>query len=126
MDLTLPEDVTDPPLAVRLKDGLVESSGLEWDALILRTEGALDASTLELFAIARIEDPYGLSSENVPLRVGQPVEADIPGRILEGVFVVPREAVSDLSLGSTPTGPSDSRGAWKRWGVRFFWECSWS
>ncbi|MFP6867398.1 MAG: hypothetical protein VCA35_15755, partial [Roseibacillus sp.] len=62
-----------------------------------RTEGALDASTLELFAIARIEDPYGLQSEKVPLRVGQPVDAIIPGRILKDVFVIPREAVTSLS-----------------------------
>jgi RND family efflux transporter MFP subunit len=96
-DLSLPEDITDPPLDVRLKDGLVEGSALEWEARILRTEGALDASTLELFAIARIEDPYGLQSEKVPLRVGQPVDAIIPGRILKDVFVIPREAVTSLS-----------------------------
>ena len=96
-DLSLPEDITDPPLDVRLKDGLVEGSALEWEARILRTEGALDASTLELFAIARIQDPYGLQSEKVPLRVGQPVDAIIPGRILKDVFVIPREAVTSLS-----------------------------
>jgi RND family efflux transporter MFP subunit len=96
-DLSLPEDITDPPLDVRLKDGLVEGSALEWEARIHRTEGALDASTLELFAIARIEDPYGLQSEKVPLRVGQPVDAIIPGRILKDVFVIPREAVTSLS-----------------------------
>lgn len=96
-DLTLPEDTDDPPLSVTLQDGLDEDSTAAWDASILRTEGALDARTLELFAIARIEDPYGLKSEKVPLRVGQPVTAAIPGRMLEDVFVIPREAVSRLS-----------------------------
>ena len=96
-DLTLPEDTDDPPLSVTLQDGLDEDSTTTWDARILRAEGALDASTLELFAIARIEDPYGLKSEKVPLRVGQPVTAAIPGRMLEDVFVIPREAVSRLS-----------------------------
>jgi RND family efflux transporter MFP subunit len=96
-DLLLPEDTTDPALAVILKDGLAENPKLEWDARILRTEGALDASTLELFAIARIQDPYGLQSERTPLRVGQPVSTNIPGRILKDVFVIPREAVSNLS-----------------------------
>ncbi len=96
-DLTLPEDTDDPPLSVTLQDGLDEDSTTAWDASILRTEGALDARTLELFAIARIEDPYGLKSEKVPLRVGQPVTAAIPGRMLEDVFVIPREAVSRLS-----------------------------
>lgn len=96
-ELELPEDITDPALHVKLTDGLAENSGIEWDARILRTEGALDASTLELFAIARIEDPFGLKSENTPLRVGQPVSANIPGKILEDVFVIPREAVTRLS-----------------------------
>ena len=96
-DLTLPEDTDDPPLSVTLQDGLDEDSTTTWDASILRTEGALDASTLELFAIARIEDPYGLKSEKTPLRVGQPVTAAIPGKMLEDVFVIPREAVSRLS-----------------------------
>ena len=96
-DITLPEDASDPPLVVTLRDGLNDQSSTEWSARILRTEGALDANTLELFAIARIEDPFGLQSEQPPLRVGQPVIASIPGKTLEDVFVIPREAVSQLS-----------------------------
>ena len=96
-DITLPEDASDPPLVVTLRDGLDDQSSTEWSARILRTEGALDANTLELFAIARIEDPFGLRSEQPPLRVGQPVIASIPGKTLEDVFVIPREAVSQLS-----------------------------
>ena len=96
-DLTLPEDITDPALDIKLRDALAENPDLEWDARILRTEGALDADTLELFAIARIQDPFGLKAGKVPLRVGQPVIADIPGRVLEGVYVIPREAVSGLN-----------------------------
>lgn len=96
-DITLPEDASDPPLVVTLRDGLDDQSSTEWSARILRTEGALDANTLELFAIARIEDPFGLQSEQPPLRVGQPVIASIPGKTLEDVFVIPREAVSQLS-----------------------------
>ena len=96
-DVTLPEDTSDTPLPVTLRDGLDDRSKSEWSALILRTEGALDSNTLELFAIARIEDPFSLRSEHPPLRVGQPVIAAIPGEILEDVFVIPREAVSQLS-----------------------------
>ena len=57
----------------------------------------MDSSTLELFAIARIEDPFGLQSEHPPLRIGQPVIAAIPGKTLKDVFVIPRKAVSQLS-----------------------------
>ena len=96
-DITLPEDASDPPLTVTLRDGLDDQSSTEWTARVLRTEGALDSNTLELFAIARIEDPFALHSGHPPLRVGQPVIAAIPGKTLEDVFVIPRAAVSQLS-----------------------------
>lgn len=95
--LSLPEDASDPPVEVRLGDALVPERDVCWKARILRTEGALDESTLELFAIARIGDPFGLETEREPLRIGQPVFADIPGRVIEDVFVIPREAVTGLS-----------------------------
>jgi RND family efflux transporter MFP subunit len=95
--LALPEDITDPPVEIVLKDGLNEGTQVEWPAQILRTEGALDASTLELFAVARVIDPFGLSTDRVPLRIGQPVRSEIPGRTLTDVLVIPRESVSDLS-----------------------------
>ena len=96
-DVFLPEDVTDEPIDVVLKDGLSEHSDVSWEAQILRTEGALDASTLELFAVARVQDPFGLRTGNVPLRLGQPVTSEIPGRMLEGVFVISRDAISGLN-----------------------------
>ena len=96
-DVFLPEDVNDEPVDIVLRDGLSESSEVEWKAQILRTEGALDASTLELFAVARVQDPFGLTSDKVPLRLGQPVTSEIPGRELKDVFVIPREAISGLN-----------------------------
>ena len=96
-DVTLPEDITDPPVEIVLRDGLTERTDLQWQASILRTEGALDASTLELFAVARVQDPFGRQVEKVPLRVGQPVSSEMPGRMLEDVFVIPRDAVTGLN-----------------------------
>ena len=95
--LKVPEDPGDKPLPVVLRDALDEANDTEWPATIVRTEGALDADSLELFAIARIEDPFGRRSELATLRIGQPVIARIPGRKLEKVFAVPREAVRQLS-----------------------------
>jgi RND family efflux transporter MFP subunit len=96
-DVSLPEDISDPPVEIVLKDGLTERADVAWPAKILRTEGALDASTLELFAVARVDDPFGLETDRVPLRIGQPVATAIPGRTLPDVFVIPREAVADLN-----------------------------
>lgn len=68
-----------------------------WSAKIVRTEGTLDESSRELFAIARIDDPFGLNSGNPELRIGQPVRAAVEGVVLEDVFVLPRSALRGLS-----------------------------
>ena len=93
--LTLPEGPEDPPVHVQLRDALNHDETV-WMAKIIRTEGTLDESSLELFAIARVSDPFGRKSEHPPLRIGQPVVATIPGRVLKDVIVVPRMAVRQL------------------------------
>lgn len=94
--LSLPEGPEDPPLTVELRDAL-DPTGPVWHASIIRTEGALDASSLDLFAIAQILDPFGRLSGDPPLRIGQPVLALIPGHVLKNVIVVPRSAVRQLN-----------------------------
>lgn len=94
--LELPEDPGDPPVEVILRDGLDEDGPDRWKAQIVRTEGALDPSTLELFAVARIQDPFGRESGLPPLRIGQPVVGRISGRVLEDVVVIPREGIREL------------------------------
>ncbi len=94
--LNLPEDPDDPPVPVQLKDALNESNETVWEAQIVRTEGALDQSSLELFAIARMEDPFGRRSGQPPLRIGQPVIGLVPGRTLQNVVAIPRMAVRKL------------------------------
>ncbi|MFO0914466.1 MAG: efflux RND transporter periplasmic adaptor subunit [Pirellulales bacterium] len=92
----LPEKAGDRPVDVELRDAVDGAHGTVWSAQIVRTEGALDANSLELFAIARIDDPYGLNSPHRPLRVGQPVVAAISGRVLPSVVALPRGAVRQL------------------------------
>ncbi len=93
--LTLPEGPEDPPVDVQLRDALNDDETV-WTAKIIRTEGTLDESSLELFAIARISDPFGRKSQHPPLRIGQPVVATMSGRVLKNVIVVPRMAVRQL------------------------------
>ena len=95
--LQLPEDPGDPTVDVELRDALGDDTETVWRGTIVRTEGALDADSLDLFAIARVEDPFGRGSDTTPLRIGQPVLAAIQGRVLEDVIVVPRLAVRQLS-----------------------------
>ena len=73
--LNLPELPGDAPVDVELRDAIDESSTNVWNAQIVRTEGILDSDSLELYAIARIEDPFGRESGQSALRPGQPVVA---------------------------------------------------
>lgn len=94
--LDLPEVEGDPPVAVELRDSISETSTTVWHAHIVRTEGMLDEDSRELFAIARVQDPFGRKSGHPPLRMGQPVVASIMGRLLTGVVPIPRVAVRQL------------------------------
>lgn len=95
--LELPEEASDSPVKIILRDALDESNKVEREAWIVRTEGALNEQSLDLFAIARIGDPFGRESGKAPLRIGQPVSAKVPGRPFEKVVVIPRKAVRQLS-----------------------------
>lgn len=63
-----------------------------WKGRIVRTEGAIDTESQQIFVIAQVDDPYA-RHHGMPLKVGQFVEARIGGRVLVGVFDLPRAAV---------------------------------
>jgi len=69
--------------------GGVEQS---WTGKVVRAEG-VDAGTQQLNVIARVENPFAPGKP--PLRIGQYVEANIAGRVLEDVFVLPLAAVRE-------------------------------
>lgn len=98
--LDLPESQDDPPVDVLLSDAMNDGNQSTWKGQIIGTEGALDPESRELFAIARVKDPFSRKSDErrSPLRIGQPVRALIDGRVLKDVFVVPRSAVRSLKL----------------------------
>ncbi len=94
--LTLPEEIEDQPVPVELRDAISDEPESVWHGEIVRTEGTLDESSLELFAIARVADPFGRHSGHPPLRIGQPVVGAIQGRELQQVYVIPREAIRQI------------------------------
>jgi RND family efflux transporter MFP subunit len=96
----LPKNERDPAVPVILTDALVTGPNLpgapaSWQARIVRTEGMLDETTLGVFAIARIEDPFGQKSRKPELRIGQPVHAAVQGAVLKDVYAIPRLATRD-------------------------------
>jgi RND family efflux transporter MFP subunit len=68
-----------------------------WTGEIVRTEGVVEEATRLTYAVARIEDPYGLLGEDrqVPLPMGTYVQAEIHGRSAAGLIELPREALRD-------------------------------
>jgi RND family efflux transporter MFP subunit len=68
--------------------------GDSWDAELVRTEGAIDESARQLHVIAQINDPFGHPGENrAPLKIGQYVTAQLTGKELTDVLVIPNTAI---------------------------------
>lgn len=95
--VTLPTKDGDAAVKVTLTDAVAGENSSRWDATIVRTEGTLDESSRELFAIARIDDPFSVKSGKTPLLIGQPVRAIIEGTKLNDVFVIPRHALRGVN-----------------------------
>ena len=67
----------------------------EWRGRIVRTEGEIDPATRMIHAVARVDDPYapGDNPRRPPLNAGMFVHAEIEGRQVEDVTVLPRAAL---------------------------------
>lgn len=69
--------------------------GHEWEARVVRTEGEIDPRSRMVHVVAEVKDPYGEHDGRPPLAVGLFVEAEMEGRVLDDVVVVPRSAMRD-------------------------------
>jgi RND family efflux transporter MFP subunit len=67
----------------------------EWRGRIVRTEGEIDRRSRMVHAVASVKDPYGRGDDpdRPPLAAGLFVDAEIEGRTVHGVAVIPRSAV---------------------------------
>ena len=87
---------TDPPAAVSARATLrAEFAGgtHAWEADVVRTEGELDPLSRVVNVIAQVADPYEPEEGAPPLTIGLFVEADIMGKRVEDVVVVPGTAL---------------------------------
>lgn len=65
-----------------------------WFGKVVRTEGAFDQNSQQLFVVAQIDDPYGdNNTQSLPLKIGQYVSAKINGRVLDDVITVANKAI---------------------------------
>ncbi len=90
-----------------------------WQGRVIRTEGSVDRATRQVFVIVQIDDPYKRHSDNrPPLEIGQFVKADIKGKVLEGVYAIPRTAVQ----GSDTIMAVDKESRLQRKTIKPVWE----
>lgn len=91
--IDLPEDERSakPPVTIRSDLG---GAGV-WRGEIVRTEGAIDASSSQLHVVAQIDDPFDLNGRrhDRPLKIGQYVTAEIIGNLRPNSIVVPSDAI---------------------------------
>jgi RND family efflux transporter MFP subunit len=64
-----------------------------WEGTVVRTEGEIDPQTRMINVIAQVEEPYKQQDGRPPLAVGLFVEAEIIGKQVTSVFVLPRSAI---------------------------------
>lgn len=81
----------------------VGNEDYHWTGKLTRTESVLDTRTRVLFSVVQVEDPYNIYSEgsnwtSEPLRIGTYVNANIRGRLLEDVVVLPRYTLQANNL----------------------------
>ncbi|MGK2927873.1 MAG: efflux RND transporter periplasmic adaptor subunit [Lysobacterales bacterium] len=71
------------------------NSDATWRAEIVRTEGVVDQSSRVIYAVAEVVDPYGVlgRSDQPQLKMGSFVRAEIQGRRVEDVVVLPRSVL---------------------------------
>ena len=96
--IDLPERYRNSPMATNADSKVTIRSDLfdgdAWEAELVRTEGAIDESARQLHVIAQIDDPFGYSgADRAPLKIGQYVTAELTGKTLQNVLVIPNTAI---------------------------------
>ena len=69
-----------------------------WLGKIVRTEGAIDNASQQLYVVAQIDEPFGSQvSGHIPIKIGQYLTAQIKGSQLKNAILVPNTAIYQAS-----------------------------
>ena len=86
-----PEDPSNKP-KVNIRSSL--GSNETWNGEIIRAEGAIDATARQLHVVAEINDPFGADNKGrSPLKIGEYVTAELTGKTLKDVMVIPNSTI---------------------------------
>ena len=94
-----------PQLEADIPVTLTASFGQEkavWKGKVVRAEGSVDSRSRQINVVAQVDDPYG-PGHSQALKVGLFVEAEIEGKTLEDVYVLPRTALREARFVLTIT-----------------------
>ncbi len=65
-----------------------------WQGNVVRTEGAFDNDSQQLYVVAQIDDPYAKTVPGaLPLKMGQYVKATVTGNTLPNALSIPNKAI---------------------------------
>ncbi|WP_044841584.1 efflux RND transporter periplasmic adaptor subunit [Thalassomonas viridans] len=64
-----------------------------WQGQIVRTEGAIDQNSQQLYVVAEIKDPFSISKDQSPVKIGQYVNATIFGKLLTDAIVIDKNTI---------------------------------
>ena len=100
--------VTSQPTPAVTLQAIFAGETHEWEGLIVRTESEIDPVSRMVHVVAEVRDPYaaGPHPNRPPLAVGMYVTAEIDGRTVRNVAVVPRAALRGASQ-VVVVGPDD-------------------
>ncbi len=73
----------------------VGNQAYQWDAHVIRTDSTFDINTRQIDIIAEVKDPFGKTSGQTALKIGQFVSARIQGRTVKDVFVIPNKSIRE-------------------------------
>jgi RND family efflux transporter MFP subunit len=65
-----------------------------WEGHVVRTEGMMDESTGILYVVAEVQEPYRQKDKHAPMLSRLFVQAEIEGKAMQGVFVLPQLAMN--------------------------------
>ena len=91
--LSIPGAGAIEPAAVTLRAS-VGGQASSWNGSLVRSEG-VDAASQQLYVVAQVADPFGQTSSDAGMQIGQFVTAEIEGNLIKDVFVVPRSAIRE-------------------------------
>jgi len=94
LDSFTPETATDFSVTLSSNIGLKEH---QWNAQITRINSTFDINTRQIDVFAKVEDPFGSERGQPALKIGQFVSANITGRLVENVFIIPNKSIREGS-----------------------------